>query len=214
MVLAGLDNSMSSPAVTIFNLDENLNIISTDYISIFKTKKQHIENHIFPMPDFENECQRITEKNDFLVNELVKRKVEYIAIEDYSFASTGQVYGIGENTGYLKCLLYKNNIKIRKYDPNSIKMAFTGKGNASKTEMMETYKFEYNNLLNLPEKIISTDKPLEDITDSFAICSLLHLEMKLRKGLISLKELPESKIRVFNKVRKDLKTNLLDTEFI
>jgi len=214
MKICGVDNSMSSPAIVIFDLDENLEIKSYDYISLIKTKKQHIENHIFPLMEYTSECQRIVEKNEFIVNELVKRNVEYVALEDYAFASVGMQYGIGENTGFLKCCLYKNGIKIRKYEPTTIKMFFTGVGNAKKDVMMNTYKEDYKNVLELPDKIINTEKPLEDISDAFAICSLLHLELKLRKGLISLKELPESKIRVFNKVRKDTNTNLLDTNFI
>jgi Holliday junction resolvasome RuvABC endonuclease subunit len=213
--IAGIDNSMSSPAITIFDLDDKtLEIKNYDYISLYKVKKQLVQDHIFTIPEYDNECQRIVEKNNFLVDILVKREVEYAAIEDYAFSSTGMSYSIGENTGYLKCELFKNKIKLRKYEPTSVKMFFTSLGNADKDLMMKTYIHDYSNCLNLPDKIINEKKPLEDIADSFAICMLLLLELKLRRGLISLKDLPESKIRVFNKIRKDTKTNILDTDFI
>jgi Holliday junction resolvasome RuvABC endonuclease subunit len=225
MVLAGVDNSICSPGIVILTLDDNLEVVKYDYLNFNKTKKLHIENHIYPLPPYKNQCERIIEKNEFIVDELVKRKVEIVAIEEYSFGSNGLAFDLGENTGFLKILLYKKNIRQRYYEPTTNKMAFTSKGTASKTQMVETYIHDHKNPLDLPDKILDiletlkenskkSLSPLEDIVDAFALAELLRLELRLRKGLVEMKSLPESKIRVFNKIHKSHNTNILDTDFV
>lgn len=214
ITIAGIDNSISSPAITIMELDEkSFSIVRYNYLNLFKTKKMFVKDHILEIPKHKNDIDRIITKNNIIIDFINSNKVLYCAIEDYSFASKGLVYNIAENTGYLKTQLYLSNINIRLYEPTSIKMFYNGKGNADKEAMIKTYK-KNNNFLNLEDKTLNEQKPLEDIVDSFAVCSLLRTELMLRKGLINMKDLSENVIRVFNTIHKDTKTNILNTDFI
>ena len=56
--------------------------------------------------------------------------------------------------------------------------------------------------------------PKEDIVDANYICLLLQMELKLRKGIIQLKDLTEKQIQIFNRTTKAQKTNLLAIDFI
>ena len=197
-VIVGLDNSISSPAVVIFYLDDNLQIVGTDYLNFCDTKKYHIENHIYQVPEYTNEFERIIGKNDFIVQELVRRGVSHYAIEGYSYGSCGSVFSLAENSGYLKMALYKAGIKKREYSPTTNKMFYTGKGNATKEMMIR--EFRKTNPLNLPETILNSDStscPLNDIVDAYALCYCLWNELLLRHGKIELVSLPDYQARAF-----------------
>ena len=237
MKIAGIDNSLNSPAVTIFELDEgnDCKILSKEYYNVIcnKPKKKDPENYykdkdnIITMRGYKDFYDRIGRKNRMITDLLTD--CEYVAIEDYSFSSVGNTYQIGENSGLLKYMLYIEGKAIRYYDPNSIKMYFNNKGNSTKYEMFERY-MQLDNPLNFSEKLLTigleaiekfknTGKkkafnPVEDIVDSYAICDLLYTEILLRKGLIEMKSLREKQIQAFNTIHKDTKTNILNTDFI
>lgn len=136
MKLAAIDNSITSPAVVIVELDESLEIVGYDYINFCDTQKYQVPGHVYPIPEYINEFERILGKNDFLVKELKKRGVTHYAIEGYSYGSKGNnSYNIAENTGYLKMELYKAGIKKREVEPTTNKLFFVARGNATK-EMM------------------------------------------------------------------------------
>ena len=229
-IIAGLDNSITSPAVVMFFCDDNLQIICTDYINFCDTKKYQDNDHIYPLPDYTNEFERIIGKNDFIVSELVRKGVSHYAIEGYSYASTGAVFSIAENTSYLKMALYKAGIKKREYSPTTNKMFYTGKGNATKEMMIR--EFRKSNPLNLSETILNSDSascPLNDIVDAYALCYCLWNELLLRHGKIELVSLPDYQARAFeiekpkknrrgenllNKKPKKRKLSPLEIEFI
>jgi hypothetical protein len=237
MKIAGIDNSLNSPAITIFELDEenDCKVLAKEYYNIIcdKPKKKDPDDYykdkdnIITLRGYKDFYDRIGRKNVMIVDLLTD--CEYVAIEDYSFSSVGSTYQIGENSGLLKYMLYLDDKSIRYYDPNSIKMFFSNNGSSNKYQMFEKY-MQLNNPLNLSEKLLTigleaveefkrTGKkksfnPVEDIVDSYAICDLLYTEIRLRKGLIEMKSLSEKQIQVFNKIHKDTKTNILNTDFI
>ena len=218
--VCGIDNSISSPAVVIFTLDDNLQIVGTDYINFCDTKKYHVENHIFPVPEYKNEFERIIGKNDFIVSELIRRGVSHYAIEGYSYGSCGSVFNIAENTAYLKMALYRAGIKKREYSPTTNKMFYTGKGNATKEMMIR--EFRKTNPLNLPEMVLTSDSdscPLNDIVDAYALCYCLWNELLLRHGKIDIVSLPDYQARVFQiekpkKPKKKTKLSPLEIDFL
>lgn len=236
MKISAIDNSLKSPGITIFELDGNHEIINIDYFSVMCDKpkkkdppKAHRDSdNIITLKGYKDFYDRIYRKNNFITHYLLD--CSYTAIEGYSYGSCGgSLYQIGENTGLLKSMLYQSNIAIRIYEPSSIKMFFTGKGNATKYDMFDTY-MSLNNPLGLSNKLVGMGieanehfkkigkkknfNPTEDIIDSYAICYLLYTELLLRKGLIDLKTLSDKQIQVFNKIHKNTKTNILDEDFI
>lgn len=213
--------------MVIFEIDDNFEIIKKKYYVIkcekFKKsdlKKKYdevVKDGIINLKYFIDDCDRIIRKNDFIANLL--KDCEYVAIEGYSFGSqSSNLTKISENTGYLKMNLYKTGCKIRIYDITSNKKHFSSTGGADKDKMIDRY-LELGNPLNIDLSLKEFDRKsasncLNDIVDAYAICDFLLTELKLRHGLILLKDLPQHKIECYNKIRKDSNEGLLTTPFI
>lgn len=102
--------------------------------------------------------------------------IEQIALEGYSFNSTGRVFNIAENTGVLKYKIYQAGTPLTIFPPPEIKKYATGKGNADKEVMYKSFLLE----TGFPVKdVIAPDKkavcsPVSDIIDSYFICKKLY----------------------------------------
>lgn len=154
-------------------------------------------------------------KENFLSIFDVFEKADYIAIEDYAYSARQGAHQIGELGGMIRCLLWDMYKPWRKYSPGQVKLYAAHKGLAEKEEMVKAVKdrwgIDWSHLR--PGKTKQTVS-VEDAADATAIAHLLYTEVRLRKAEISLKELPEEEIRVFNTISKHSKTNLLDTPWI
>ena len=221
MIISGLDSSLSSPGLVKFHLDDELNIISIDYLGFnSKTLKEYDNIVNTKKLKFKDDIDRNIRQSDLIVDFL--KDAEYVAIEGFSYGSPGRLAQLGEFIGIVKSKLYSNGSKLRIYDPNSVKLNACGKGNADKYDMYLAY---YNDKCGLDLSmfpVIDPEKPtqrkagvsqLSDIVDGFWLGRLLILELKLRKGLVSLKDLGEEKIKIFNRVTKANPSNILSTEF-
>ena len=91
-------------------------------------------------------------------------------MEDYAYAATGRVFHIAENAGILKYKL--KNFKTQTIPPTVIKKFATGKGNASKEDMLDAWKKEDGTF----ELIQETGNPASDIIDSYFICKYGYYE--------------------------------------
>ena len=83
-----------------------------------------------------------------------------------------EVFNIGENTGILKQKLRSSGFRYTTIPPTVIKKEATGKGNANKELMYETFLAETNvdlqsQLTPNSTKIVN---PVSDIVDSYYIC--------------------------------------------
>ena len=89
---------------------------------------------------------------------------------------------IGENTGILKKQLKEAGFKYVTIPPTVIKKHATGKGNANKELMYETFLSESHVDLKsqLSPKSTKISNPVSDIVDSFYICKTgFHLKEQL-----------------------------------
>jgi hypothetical protein len=72
-----------------------------------------------------------------------------------------------------------------------------------------------NYLKDLPTPNKSSGvSPTSDIVDAYFISILLLLEIKLRKGIIQLRNLSEEEISIFNRCTKSNPVNILDRSFL
>ena len=222
MIIAGLDSSLSSPGCVKFHLDDELNILSIEYLGFNSKTLKEYDNIINTKKlKFTDEIDRNIRQSDLIVDFL--KDAEYVAIEGFSYGSPGRLAQLGEFIGIVKSKLYPLGVKMRIYDPRTVKMnACHGNGNADKYDMLLAYENDKCGLdLSMlptidPEKLAHRKagiSPLNDIVDAFWLGKLLILEMQLRKGLVSLKNLGEEKIKIFNRVTKANPVNILDTEF-
>lgn len=217
MKICGFDLSMNSSGIVKLELDDNLEIISTDYLGFTQVKKHESDKVSYFKKDSFGCRYDITNWMIEKIQEFGK-DCEYIAIEDYAYGANGTVFDIAEFGGSVKMMVFNSKKNMRLYDPGSIKKFATGKGNVDKISMWKAFESSSEvkpDIKSLPEPTTGKGiSPTSDIIDAYWIARLLRDELRLRKGIISLRELSEEKISIFNRVSKSQPQNLLDTEFI
>jgi len=217
MWIGAVDNSISSPGVVKFLLDEKFNIIDKKYIgfaptSAKKPKKTPPINIIRYFNAGHDRIQQMIDFSDIIVDFL--KECSYVGIENYAFAAKGDITGLAEITGMVKRKLFLNNVKVRLYSPGTIKMFATDKGNCNK-EYMQKFFFE------LPIKdrfdLEKNQMSLEDIVDAFWICKLLHQEIRLKLGVDKITELKTKRLQnIFTRKIGKTKSakSILDSDYI
>lgn len=230
-LIVGLDVSYNSPGITVCLCDNDLNVLSRRYLS-FSTVKKYVcdrsDGRII-FNDKKNEVsdlQHILEYKEIIwqfiysIEEDASKHADtelYVGIEDYAYSATGQITRIAEMCHGLKEMLWLGGASIRLYDIASIKIWATGKGNADKIAMEDSYelltdKFDLSYLPLVREK--KAGNPKDNVVDSWYIADMLINELKVRSGIISMKDLSDDKRRIFNRVTKANPVNLLDSPFI
>jgi len=170
--IVGIDYSLTSPAVCINNEGE--------YMFYYLTNKkkyigQMAKNIIgYEHQEYDTPIRRFSQISDWAINTFNRLNYDLknlkVFIEGYSFGSKGQaVFQIAENCGILKYRLQQLNIQYDTVVPSVVKKGATGKGNADKDMMYESFLKETK--IDL-KKIFDTDKvgnPVSDIADSYFI---------------------------------------------
>ena len=119
--------------------------------------------------NFDHLIERYSHISKWAIDSLEAYTVEKVYLEDYAYAATGKLFHIGENTGILKYKLMNRDILCETIAPTAVKKGATGKGNASKHDMIDKFKQETN--IDLYEELdCVTDSPVSDIVDSYFIC--------------------------------------------
>jgi hypothetical protein len=219
MYIVGIDYSMNSPGVVKLYLDDVLEVIEVNYLGFSSVKKvadvnpnitfYHAKN------SFKNNFEKCIWMRDNIFSYFMDDLIlpDFIAIEGYAFNAQGIVFDIAESTMCTKLKIYESNIPLRIYDPNSIKKFATSHGNSGKVEMVEAFD-KYTGMKPDYSKLPELNPPKEDLVDAFWTAKLLQIELKLRHGLIDLKDLPLYQIEIFNRVTKKNKENLLVQPFV
>ena len=188
--IAGIDYSMTCPCVCVFKYDfiDKFKFDACKFYFLIKKKKWDAEvgsGQIYgeQHKEFKSQEERFNNITNFTVNKLWD--LEKVFIEGYSFGSVGQVFNIAENTGVLKNKLFNLDIDFDVIAPSVIKKYATGKGNADKEKMYDSFVKETKcDLL----KIFDVDKlqnPMTDIVDSYYIAKLGYDREKHLKSIKS-----------------------------
>ena len=167
---AGIDYSISCPAITVGSTD-NFEDCKTFYYIKMKKFEGHFGKNIYGMRElpYEHQMERINNILQWSMAILEKFNVSEVCLEGYSFSSNGRAFDIGENTGILKHALWKANIRCFVPPPTTVKKYFTGKGNAKKDVMHDS--FVEKTCIDLTTVLpCKNDKnPISDIVDSYAM---------------------------------------------
>ena len=130
----------------------------------------------YEIKDYNTPIERFTNISTWALDIIHKHKSDTakVFIEGYSFGSKGQaVFQIAENCGILKYRLQMSPSML--YDtivPSVGKKYASGKGNADKQLMYDSFKKETNiNLMNLFEQE-KLNNPVTDIVDSYYIAKV------------------------------------------
>ena len=168
--VAGIDYSLTSPAITVHDGDE-WKFSNCKFYYLTSAKKSlnnegRLNGTLYP--NHVSDQDRYNNIATWSLQILQENKVRRVSLEGYSFGSVGRVFQIAENTGYLKQKLWEEAIEFDVPPPTRIKKFATGKGNASK-EMMEEAFLEQTGY-NIRSHMNQTEKqwnPSSDIIDSY-----------------------------------------------
>jgi Holliday junction resolvasome RuvABC endonuclease subunit len=112
MKILGLDLSLTS---TGYCFDGETGVISTNFFGV----------------------ERLSAVNEDISNLLVANKIDCVLLEGYSFASrSGQAFSIGELGGVIRLTIHNLGLKLIEIPPTCRAKFATGKGNASKNEVI------------------------------------------------------------------------------
>ena len=182
--IAGIDYSLTSPAICIYTEEESDRYFDFDrcmlyYLSNNKKQQQLASrcgiNNIRaePYPEWQSEEERHDALSSWAIS-IIKGCSE-VFIEGYAFATSAQagVRSIAENTGLLKHKMWKQKIKFSTYPPTVVKKFATGKGNANKELMYESFVDELLTPTDLKElltpKATKVINPISDLVDAYFI---------------------------------------------
>ena len=182
--IAGIDYSLTSPAICIYTEEENDGYFDFDrcvlyYLSNNERQQQlatrsglsNLKAELYPEWNCEEERH---EKLASWAYRIVQGCSE-VYLEGYAFATSAQagVRSIAENTGLLKHKMWKNKVSFKSYPPTVIKKFATGKGNANKELMYDAFVGELLTPTNLKELLTPRAKkvinPISDIVDAYFI---------------------------------------------
>lgn len=178
MVYAGIDYSMTSPAICVFDVDENkvceFNTCFHYFLSTTQRFKNFFEDGIEGdvIGEWATQEQRFDMIAAWAMAIMEDHRVEEVWLEGYSYGSKGKVFHIAENTGLLKNNLWMREIPCEVLAPSRIKKLATGKGNAKKDAMYQAFLkdpggFNLTGLLTPKSKKIVS--PVSDIVDAYFI---------------------------------------------
>jgi len=172
--LAGIDLSLTSPSICIFNGTEFKFELCHFYFltDVNKLSKFYNERLIGgSLEQYNTQEERYHKISGWALKALAMHHVTDVFIEDYAYAATGRVFHIAENGGILKYRLWLSQYHVTSIAPTMIKKFATGKGNAKKQDMEVAFINETNyhikDVLGLTEKQFN---PSSDIIDSYFIC--------------------------------------------
>jgi Holliday junction resolvasome RuvABC endonuclease subunit len=176
--IAGIDYSLTSPSVCVYEGEiEKMKFDGCKVYFLSNTKKFSDYNYK-NIDGQENLSSFVTaeERYDFIsdwaMDILISHEVEEVFLEDYSYGSTGKVFHIAENCGLLKYKMWQADIKVTLVAPTQIKKFATGKGNAKKELMYQSFFDETSrNLIEeFSQKSEKIGNPISDVVDSYFIC--------------------------------------------
>ena len=176
--IVGIDYSLNSPAICIAGDDFDFNKCSFHFLT---SKKKHIGKfgkNIFgyEIKDYKTPIERFTNISTWALDIIHKHKKDTakVFIEGYSFGSKGRaVFEIAENCGILKYRLQMSpSILYDTIVPSVVKKHASGKGNADKQLMYDSFKDHTKKDLMKMFDMGKLNNPVTDIIDSYYIAKV------------------------------------------
>lgn len=182
MIVAGIDYSMTSPAICIHDGSE-WKIENCTFYYLSHNKKNIVNTDKFSgslYEEYEHDAHRYSNLSKWSMNIIKNARVDKTFIEGYAFNAVGRVFQIAENTGILKYNLWKSNIPTEVFAPPEIKKFATLKGNANKQMMYDCFVKETGVDIRSELDILNKDKwnPVSDIVDSYYIAKFGFVKEK------------------------------------
>jgi len=185
--IVGIDYSLNSPAICIAGDNFDFNKCTFHFLT---SKKKHIGKfgkNIFgyEIKDYKTPIERFTNISTWALDIIHKHKniTAKVFIEGYSFGSKGQaVFQIAENCGILKYRLQMSpSILYDTIVPSVVKKYASGKGNADKQLMYDSFKEHTKQDLLKMFDMGKLNNPVTDIIDSYYIAKVGYENIESKK---------------------------------
>ena len=176
--IVGIDYSLNSPAICIAGDNFDFDKCSFHFLT---SKKKHIGKfgkNIFgyEIKEYNTPIERFTNISTWALDTIHKHKsnTAKVFIEGYSFGSKGQaVFQIAENCGILKYRLQMSpSILYDTIVPSVVKKHASGKGNADKQLMYDSFTKHTGVDLMKMFDMGKLNNPVTDIIDSYYIAKV------------------------------------------
>jgi Holliday junction resolvasome RuvABC endonuclease subunit len=191
MKIAGIDYSITSPAMVIADTDKSLSFDDVEIFCMAPTPKLvgwHGNVRCFEKMKYTSQEQRINDIADYFIAMMLEHSVERVVMESYSYGSTGLTFNLAENVGVLKNKMWVRGIIRYDIAPQSVKKFFTGSGRADKLKMIEVFyavsgvQRSINDIIGI-KSTKPNAKPVDDIADAFGMAYYLYHHKNLWKNI-------------------------------
>jgi Holliday junction resolvasome RuvABC endonuclease subunit len=180
LTIAGIDYSMTLPCICLHDrhgYDFHYLTTQKKYHLSLETDDFTVTGHVMPL--YDDDLDRWDKISKWAMDVMQDWSIDLCVLEDYSFASTGRTFQIGEHFGLLKYKMKRSIIPFVTVPPTVLKKFATGKGNAKKELLNE--KFIEETKWDVKKALQQTDKqwnPSSDIIDSYYLAEWgKHYEM-------------------------------------
>ena len=176
--IVGIDYSLNSPAICIAGDNFDFDKCSFHFLTRKKKYVGKFDKNIFgyEYKDFNTPIERFTNISIWALDVIHKNKsnTAKVFIEGYSFGSKGQaVFQIAENCGILKYRLQMSpSILYDTIVPSVVKKYASGKGNADKQLMYDSFTKHTGVDLMKMFDMNKLNNPVTDIIDSYYIAKV------------------------------------------
>lgn len=173
-MIIGIDYSLTCPSIC--KIKTSTDFPSVD-IRFLTSNKKHSGVYANIRGDMHMDWNSHEQRHEniatwVMLNIQPQDKITHIYIEDYAFAAKGRVFNIAENTGLMKYFLYRAGLPFTVLAPSVIKKYATGKGNADKNLMEDTFQrhtgLDLHKVLGI-NRLAKIGSPVSDIIDSYYI---------------------------------------------
>jgi hypothetical protein len=174
-MLIGIDYSITCPCLCLFDERKAFKFDNCFFYYLTNTKKYadkiapNITGESFQ--EYVQDVDRFDTISEWATNLCIG--AADVGMEGYAYGAKGRVFNLAENMGLLKYKLYKHAIPVTIVEPAKVKKCATGKGNADKQVMYETFSKETNTDLKSVFNQKTLSNPVTDVIDSYYVLKAL-----------------------------------------
>ena len=174
-MLIGIDYSITCPCLCLFDERKIFKFDNCFFYYLTNTKKYadkiapNITGESFQ--EYVQDVDRFDTISEWATNLCIG--AADVGMEGYAYGAKGRVFNLAENMGLLKYKLYKHAIPVTIVEPAKVKKCATGKGNADKQVMYETFSKETNTDLKSVFGQKTLSNPVTDVIDSYYVLKAL-----------------------------------------
>lgn len=174
-MLIGIDYSITCPCLCLFDERKTFKFDNCFFYYLTNTKKYadkiapNITGESFQ--EYVQDVDRFDTISEWATNLCIG--AADVGMEGYAYGAKGRVFNLAENMGLLKYKLYKQAIPVTIVEPAKVKKCATGKGNADKQVMYETFSKETNTDLKSVFGQKTLSNPVTDVIDSYYVLKAL-----------------------------------------